>query len=200
MTKRIDLIYQFKITLKGISPPIWRRIHVPASYNFWELHVALNDAMGWLDYHLHSFYIGDKEQIEIGISQNDWMDAPTILLDWEVLIQQYFTEIGQKAAYHYDFGDDWHHEILFEGILLKEKKVKYPLCLAGERACPPEDCGGIYGYLDFLEILNDPKHQDYEDIIEWLNRTANYPYDPEAFDPKKVHFNNPKKRLKMVMG
>jgi hypothetical protein len=104
--------------------------------------------------------------------------------------------------YEYDFGDGWSHEILLEAILLKEKGITYPQCVAGERACPPEDCGGISGYYHLLEILRDPNHVEHEENIDWLKGHAkNYcPYDPEEFDCKGVRFDNPKKRWKIAFS
>ena len=199
-----QLIYQFKVTLQGISPPIWRRTQVPAIYSFWDLHVALQDAMGWFDYHLHAFYFpksGKGHQVEIGIPGEEIMDDQ-VLAGWLVPIAEYFREPGQTALYQYDFGDLWEHEILFEGILIKEKKVKYPRCIAGERACPPEDCGGIPGYFHLLGVIKDPKHEEYEDMIDWLKGHVvnHYPYNPDKFDPQKVHFWNPQKRWKMAFS
>ncbi|MBS3780649.1 MAG: plasmid pRiA4b ORF-3 family protein [Desulfovermiculus sp.] len=98
----------------------------------------------------------------------------------------------------YDFGDSWRHDVLFEGLLVKEKGARYPKCLGGERACPPEDCGGVSGYYELLDILKDPKHEEYEEMISWLKgHFKNYhPYDPEVFKPEKVRFSNPTTRWK----
>jgi hypothetical protein len=189
-----DRVYQFKITMKDIKPIIWRRILVPESYDFWDLHVAIQDAMGWLDYHLHVFRIRRKHAhsaTEIGIPDEDrFEDEPEMLAGWEIPITSYFEEVGARAEYEYDFGDCWKHEIVFEGILLKEKKQKYPKCIDGARACPPEDCGGVPGYYNLLEILSDPDNEEYEDMIAWLGEK----YDPDEFSPDKVKFDNPKKR------
>ena len=106
------------------------------------------------------------------------------------------------AIYDYDFGDSWSHYILLEGILLREKGVKYPICIQGKRACPPEDCGGVPGYYRLIEILDNPKHTEYAEYIEWLKGHAkNYhPYKPAVFEPNKVKFWNPKKRFKMAFS
>ncbi len=203
-TSKKHLIYQFKATLDGISPPIWRRIQVPAIYSFWDLHVALQDAMGWFDYHLHTFRLSNsrkRQQVEIGIP-GDEIEDQQVLPGWEVPIIEYFTEPGQTALYEYDFGDGWEHEILFEGILIKEKGAKYPKCTAGERACPPEDCGGTPGYFRLLDIIKDPNHDEYAEMIDWLKgHVVNYyPYNPDEFDPEKVLFWNPRKRWKMAFS
>ncbi len=193
-------IYQFKITLKGISPAIWRRIQVPASYSFWDLHVAVQDAMGWLDSHLHVFRVINPETDvvdEIGIPNIDpFHDDQPCLAGWEIPLSAYFTKPGTSADYEYDFGDSWEHEILLEKIEDRSQGQKYPRCLAGKRACPPEDCGGTWGYEELLETIRDPSHEEYESTIEWLGED----YDSEAFDPKNVRFDDPRKRWKRAFG
>lgn len=205
MTKNKNhLVYQFRITLMGIEPSIWRRIQVPAKYSFWDLHVAIQDAMGWLDYHLHAFRARQRSKgrsMEIGIP-GDEGEGEIVIPGWEVSITDSFTEPGQTMVYEYDFGDGWNHEILLEAILLKEKGIAYPRCVGGERACPPEDCGSIPGYYRLLESLRDPTHPEYEDHIAWLKGHAkNYhPYDSERFDPEEVHFDNPKQRWRIAFS
>jgi len=194
----IKSIYQFRIKLRDIEPPIWRRIQVPSNYSFWDLHVAIQDAMGWLDCHLHAFRIRlrhKRKRLIIGIPDNDYPDDET-LPGWDIPIKEYFSEPGDEALYEYDFGDSWLHTILLEGILIKEKGTRYPKCIAGERACPPEDCGSIPGYYHLLDVVKNPNHPDYQDMITWLGGdvTLTHPYDPELFDPKQVHFDNPGKR------
>ena len=197
MPKRI---YQFKITLKGIAPPIWRHIQVPETYSFWDLHVAIQDAMGWLDYHLHVFLMRRKHSrtvTEIGIPHEyALMDDPETLPGWETPISDYFRDLGASADYEYDFGDGWLHEILLEGILLREKGGKYPRCIDGARACPPEDCGGVHGYSQMLEVLADPDDEEHESMLEWLGGK----YDPQEFAPGKVKFDNPKTRWKRAFS
>lgn len=198
------IVYRFKIELFEIEPLIWRRIEVPSTYNFWGLHVAIQDAMGWLDYHLHVFHIvppGKRKSIEIGIPPDEIYEIET-LPGWEIPISQYFTEPGNNAVYDYDFGDGWHHQVTLEAILLQEKNTRYPQCIAGERACPPEDCGSISGYYKLLEVLKNPKHEEYDEMVYWLsNHAKNYhPYHPDIFEPSKIKFWNPEKRLKIAFG
>jgi len=169
-----QLVYQFTMTLQEITPAIWRRLQVPATYTFWDLHVALQDAMGWLDYHLHVFRLRRPPKqiwIEIGIPDDEGSDDQ-VLSGWDIPLRTYFTVPGQTASYLYDFGDGWHHEVVLEGILLKEHGVKYPRCLAGARACPPEDCGSVPGYERLLDIFRHPGHADYQDTIAWLKGHA----------------------------
>ena len=131
---RNNTVYQFRIVLGEIEPAIWRAIQTPSNYSFWDLHVAIQDAMGWLDCHLHAFRVRmphkSKDTI-IGIPDDDSFDLE-ILPGWEFPIAEYFTEPGKTAIYDYDFGDSWSHEVILEGILLKEKTVKYPRCIDGK--------------------------------------------------------------------
>lgn len=195
--RKLHLIFQFKVTLLEIEPFIWRRIQVPADYSFWDLHVAIQDVMGWVDYHLHAFRCPklDKKSAEIGIPIEPMEDIE-VLPGWEVVITEYFKTPGDKVQYEYDFGDSWEHELLLEGILLKDETVQYPQCLAGERACPPEDCGGIGGYYELVEVLKQPWNEEYESIIGWLQGHVKkyHPYNPDEFLLKKVRFDNPKQR------
>lgn len=185
-----DRVYQFHISLPNLAPPIWRRIQVPANYSFWDLHVAIQDAMGWLDYHLHVFRIlnpNSDSVEEIGIP--DDMGELHFLPGWDLRIADYFSLENPRAEYEYDFGDCWEHEVVLEAVLPREAG-KYPRCIAGERACPPEDCGGLYGYQDLLEALFDPTHEEHESLKIWAGES----FHPEKFDPTEVRFDNPAKR------
>lgn len=185
-------VYQFKITLKNSKPPIWRRIQVPESYSFWDLHTAIQDAMGWEDCHLHEFifpYFRAPDSVIIGLPEgNEYLHGS------KIKINKYFKQEKDKADYWYDFGDDWFHLVVLEKILPKDPKQEYPVCLAGKMACPPEDCGGIGGFYALLEVLNDPKHPDYEDTLDWIGEG----FDPNEFDPREVYFEDPKERWEMV--
>lgn len=192
-------VFQFKVTLNEIKPSIWRRILVPETYTFWNLHVAIQDSMGWLDYHLHEFEIvnpstGEKEHI--GIPPEDYFeDDPEVFPGWKKNIRAYFTPDNAQAAYRYDFGDNWQHEVVLEKIEPRAAGVSYPVCTGGERSGPPEDCGGTHGYAEFLEIIMDPSHERYGEMTAW----AGAGFDPERFDPGKVRFDDPAKRLKRAM-
>ena len=179
--KNADVLYQFKITLLGSEPPIWRRIQVK-DCTLDKLHENIQTAMGWTNSHLHQFEIkgeryGDPELLDDGFDDFECEDSTTTMLS-EVL-----PTTGKRFAfkYEYDFGDGWEHEILYEGSPSLEKGKKYPLCLEGERACPPEDVGGVWGYSDFLEAIADPKHEQHDDFVEWAGE-----FDPAEFDPKKA--------------
>ena len=188
-------VYQFRITLHGVEPPVWRRIQVPAGYSFWDLHVAIQDSMGWLDYHLHAFRSTKAGFKDIGIPDGE-NDADT-LAGWKVSLSKHFKQPGNSIAYSYDFGDGWEHEVQLEGVLLAEQNSVYPKCLDGRRACPPEDCGGSTGYARLLQVLQAPGTEMYEEKTSWLREHAkNYlPFRSEYFDPKEVCFSNPAERL-----
>src|SRR6056297_1045094 len=162
-------IYRFDIRLRDIEPPIWRMIEIPASASFWELHVAIQDAMGWLDYHLHEFSVPLSpagQPFKIGIPDDEFRDD--VLAGWEEPIALYFRTPGNRATYWYDFGDDWRHDVVLAAVEPRAKGTKYPRCIAGARACPPEDCGGPPGYFDLLHALADPSHPERGALLEWL--------------------------------
>lgn len=190
-------VFQFKITLQEIEPMIWRRIQISENCSFWDLHVAIQDAMGWKDYHLHHFEVVDpntaKKQF-MGIPDGmDFGDNKT-LPDWDYDVADYLRK-NKKMIYLYDYGDSWYHLIEYEGLYEKSSKEKYPVCLSGERACPPEDVGSIPGYYDFVEIMNDKNHPEYQSMKIWYGGK----YDAEKFDPQKVKFRNSKIWLKRAL-
>ena len=198
MARKFEKIFQFKVSLKEIRPPIWRRIQVPETYTFWDLHVAIQDSMGWTDSHLHNFEIENPRTgmvEEIGIPDEEGWGEIDILPGWDHKISKYFSNTLKKARYIYDYGDDWEHDIKLEKILPKDPKSKYPLCTGGKRACPPEDCGGVWGYTDFLEIIMDPNHERYEEMMDWLGEN----FDPEHFDMNEVRFDDPAQRKKFAL-
>lgn len=167
-------VYQFKITLKHLKPKIWRRIQVPQKYSFADLHVAIQDAMGWSDSHLHQFRMKSPMtgmEVTIGI-YNTCVFFEEMKAETEAEIMNYFTPVSRTATYEYDLGFSWMHEIFLEKILPAKPGVSYPKCLAGRRACPPED-----------------PEEDKEDE-EWLRSES------ASFDPASVTFNDPKESYK----
>jgi Plasmid pRiA4b ORF-3-like protein len=181
-SKPTDTVFQFKITLLESRPSIWRRIQVK-DCNLDKLHEHIQTAMGWTNSHLHQFDIkgeryGDPELLDDGFEDFECLDSTKTMLS-EIL-----PKTGKRFSfqYEYDFGDSWEHEVLFEGSLPADPKAKYPLCLEGERACPPEDCGGVWGYADFLEAIRNPKHEQHGEMLEWVGGR----FDPEDFDPAAV--------------
>ena len=193
MKRKFDRVYQYKITVRGIKPPIWRRIQVPETYMFGDLHVAIQNSMGWVDYHLHEFEIVDPStglMVNIGPPDDDGFHE--VLPEWKQKVAYYFSMKNRSADYVYDFGDNWEHKLQLEKILPREKTINYPICIKGKRACPPEDCGGVWGYEELLEIIENPDHEEYEGMLEWLGGG----FDPEEFDPNEVSFGDPDKRRK----
>ncbi len=167
-------VYQIKITLKHIRPPIWRRIQVPTDTKLGKLHRILQAAMGWHDAHLHVFRV---RRTTYGVPDPDAPVDMEMESERNARLDRIAAE-GDTVIYEYDFGDGWEHELKIERVLPAEKGQRYPLCLAGRRACPPEDCGGPPGYEHLLEVLRDPKHEEYEEMREWIGGG----FDPEAFD------------------
>lgn len=178
------------MTLKNSKPSIWRRIQVRSDATLGELHAILQMAMGWTNSHLHQFIVGKRPNfVFIGArgpyADDDMMD---MMNEGEIVISQVLPAARTKMVYEYDFGDSWEHELVVEKIVQAEAGVHYPRCVAGENACPPEDVGGVWGYADFLEAINDPDHEQHEDMLEW----AGGEFDPQEFDLDLVN-----KRLKV---
>jgi hypothetical protein len=190
MPRTYRKVLQFRVDLLEVPSPIWRVFQVPSTYTFWDLHVALQDAMGWEDRHLHEFKVvaGDGTERLFSIPDDEgWSEAP-ILAGWEHDVVDYMA-VGSKAEYLYDFGDDWRHSLILAAVGAPVKGVRYPTCLAGEGACPPEDCGGPYAYADLL--AGDA------DRLEWLGIAR---YEPAAFAPQLVRFSNPQRRWERAFG
>jgi hypothetical protein len=176
----MQTVYQMKVTLIGSEPPIWRRFLVAHTTSLYRLHTILQDVMGWQDCHLHMFTIdgqiyGDPEDDEEGeLGTQD---------EIRFKLKQLVMKQGSKFLYEYDFGDSWDHELIVEKILLVEQRLRYPLCVAGQRHCPPEDVGGLGGYDRFLEAIADPKHPEHDGYLTW----AGGKFDPEYFDLQNVN-------------
>jgi hypothetical protein len=171
-------IYQLKITLKDSKPPIWRRVEVSDDSTLATLHAIIQAAMGWTDSHLHMFSIG---RTSYGVPDPDY-DDEDVRDERRVKLNQLLTEPKQKLSYEYDFGDSWTHVVLLEQVREPEPGVAYPRCTAGKRACPPEDCGGVWGYADFLTAITDPEHPEHDELREW----AGGEFDPEGFDLAEI--------------
>jgi hypothetical protein len=168
-------IYQFKVTLRGIRPPIWRRFQVDPDMTFYKFHRILQEVMGWADGHLHAFDLSGLIVSDAETLANTWEDGVN---ERRARLPQYIRREGQKLRYEYDFGDSWDHDVVLEKILPAEADVHYPRCLKGKRACPPEDCGGVWGYAHLLEVLADETHPEHEMYQEWVGGDL----DPEEFD------------------
>jgi len=173
-------IYQLKITLQGISPPIWRRVQVRQDIMLEDLHGVIQMVMGWDCYHLHQFII---ENTYYGELSPDGDDFGMEIEDETCFRLCDLVEEKGKFIYEYDFGDSWCHVVVVEKILTPDPKAVYPVCVKGKRSCPPEDCGGSWGYDSLLEILADSKHEEHEDTKEWLGDD----FDSEKFDLDKIN-------------
>ncbi|MCL1597993.1 MAG: plasmid pRiA4b ORF-3 family protein [Actinomycetia bacterium] len=168
-----NTVHQLKITLRGIRPPIWRRIEVPSDITLGELSPVFEAAMGWLGGHLHTF---DIDGVTYGTPDPDW-DTDE-LDEGEFRLRAVLPFVESKMRFDYDFGDGWVHNIVVEAINPNEAAVLYPRCLAGKRACPPEDCGGLPGYANILEVIADPNNPAHADLRDFVPLD----YDPEHFD------------------
>jgi hypothetical protein len=172
------MIYQLHVQLLGITPLIWRRIQVSGDVSLFRLNLLIQRAMGWKNSHLSEFNIDGRKY---GATEQDHF-AEGIYEFKKFKLSEVVADVVKSFLYTYDFGDDWQHKVVVEDISAREKEVKYPLCIAGERACPPEDVGGIYGYDDFLEAISDPKHENHADYKAWAKK-----FDPAMFDVDKAN-------------
>lgn len=182
-------VYQLKVTLEEIRPPIWRRILVPSGITFLKLHKIIQAAFGWQDYHLYDFNFGD---VVVFIPDPDC--APGELYKRAGELNARRTKIDalfgerRECVYTYDFGDNWQHEVVLEKILPAEEGQRYPVCVGGARHRPPEDVGGISGYEEFLRVIRDPRHPEHDDYLVWAEKdTGGRKFDPEYFYINEVN-------------
>ena len=177
--KQLRSTYQLKISLEGSKPPIWRRLLIPSDIKLDLFHIAIQISMGWTDSHLHQFITKDREFY--GIKDDDFdLDVKD---ESKFRLAQLLTAEKDSLIYEYDFGDSWTHKIVLEKILPFDTDKKLPYCVIGKRACPPEDCGGIWGYADLLAILENPEHDEYEEMLEWLEGE----FDPAYLDRREIN-------------
>ena len=197
---KVDWVHQLLIVLPDTDPLIWRRIQVPAAYSFWDLHVAMQDAMGWSDCHLHEFHVVTDAQhgrVErLGLPAEEFGDERPVRPGWTVSISDVLVRGLLPMPYLYDFGDDWQHLLMYEGPVPIERGITYPRCVSGARRCPPEDCSGPHGYVELLDAIRDPTHGRHDELLEWLGGS----FDPESFDVAEVRFDDPKERFKRAFG
>lgn len=149
-------IHQLKITLRYIQPPVWRRVEVPKDITLAKLHRILQVAMGWYDSHLHQFIVGKNYYGEPSLDEFSELDLKD---ERKVRLGQVLSKPKQRMVYEYDFGDGWEHDIVLGKVLPPDSNTRYPVCLEGAQACPPEDCGGVGGYENFLDAIRDPDHE-----------------------------------------
>ncbi len=180
-------VYQLKITLKEIRPPIWRRVQVRSDTTLAQLHRVIQLLMGWTNSHLYSFTI---QGTEYGVPMPEFaFDDMAVRDEQHVKLSKVIPGEKFKLSYLYDFGDAWEHEILVEKVLDVDPAFDYPNCITGKRACPPEDCGGVWGYRHFLEVIQDPDHPEHEEMLAWVGG---------FFDPKDSDLEDVNSQLKMI--
>lgn len=177
-------VLHLKITLKGSKPAITRDVLVEDKDTFEDLHDIIQVVMPWDGDHAWSFEKG--RDISFIMSAEFKMDK-TDKLASGVKLSSFFKLAKTKIDYTYDFGDNWEHEVLLVKILEPKAGNVYPVCIKGQNACPPEDCGGLWGYYDMLETIKNPKHDDYEEMRDWLGLEGTDVYDPTAFDIEDVN-------------
>ena len=185
--KKSQAIYQLKITLRDIRPPIWRRVQVQGDVTLSHLHWVIQLSMGWTNSHLHSFSIHGQEygvpMPDLGFEELEPEDERSVKLSSFIPGEKF------KFSYLYDFGDSWEHEVLVEKVLTAETDIYYPVCIKAKRACPPEDCGGTWGYQEFVEAVQDSEHPEHEEMLEWAGG---------YFDPEDPEFDEINPCLKMI--
>lgn len=164
--------FRLRITLDEVVPTVWRRLLVPGSVRLAKLHGMFQAAMGWTDSHLHSFEIGGQLY---GMHFDDYSEDE--IDEKKVTVLRAIGE-HRRFSYEYDFGDSWGHEVVVEEATRSPRGLKYAVCIDGQNACPPEDCGGVGGYSELLEVLADPGHEDHDHFMQWVDG----PFDPSLFD------------------
>ncbi len=208
---RLKSNYQLRIVLKSVKPPVWRRVLVPGDITLAELHQVIQTAMGWADCHLHEFRtqsgVAQVTPADFRRAQRNPRDLAKLVKilraerafmprealaesqdveaedEAEVTLAEVCPRINDRLLYAYDFGDGWTHDVIVQKILPVEAGVQFPVCKAGKRACPPEDCGGPWGYERLLEVLSDLRHDEHTTMLEWVGAH----FDPEAFDLQAVN-------------
>jgi len=184
--KPVATVFALRVELRHVEPLIWRRVHVPAEISLPRLHDVLQVVMGWTDSHLHSFSIGDRRYT----NAEDHEDLD-MLAEKGHGLEGLVGDRVREFEYEYDFGDGWEHRIIVEATRKPVADWPYPLCVAGERACPPEDVGGPPGYEEFLEAISDAKHEEHDRLLVWVGGA----FDPEGFDMNAVNRELRRRRL-----
>jgi pRiA4b ORF-3-like protein len=169
-------VFQLRIALDAVSPEVWRRVLVPGGYTLDRVHRVFQHAMGWWDYHLHSF---DINGIQYG--EPDPLDELHLRDEMDTRLDA-VAKVGDLFRYTYDYGDWWEHSVTVEAVWPADPDERYPVCLEGERACPPEDVGGVYGYRRFVRALHDPSDPEHDELRDWLGRG----HDADYFVPELV--------------
>jgi len=169
-----------KITLRGIRPPVWRRVRVASDMTLRMLHQVIQEAMGWEDAHLHEFEVGKRRYGEP--SDDLWPGMERTFSENGVRLGTLVDQGVTRFRYVYDFGDDWEHAVVIEKVGPLDPEQQYPSLITGKRACPPEDCGGVYGYYRLLEVLANPSDEEHAELTEWVGGE----FDPERLDTERI--------------
>ncbi len=164
------MVYELLIELEGVKPLVWRRVRIESDIAMRTLHHVIQLSMGWENCHLYRFVADGEVVTQIDFVETDFVE------DHEVYVDDYLKAAGDQLVYEYDFGDSWRHKIVLEKVVERDEEL-LPRCMGGERNCPPEDVGGIPGYLEFIAIMQNPRLPEYEEKIDWYGGV----YDPERF-------------------
>lgn len=167
-------ILQLRVSIRGMSPPVWRKLLINSDTTLHELHLMIQAAMGWYNCHLYEFSYGQDKYSNL----DHWDEIPEEEIDsTQVTLGDLDLSEGDELTYLYDFGDNWEHTVSVQKILAQDTSYRLPACIGGKRNCPPEDCGGVYGYYDVLKTAGDPQDPEHDEMVEWLGE-----YNPEEFD------------------
>lgn len=172
-------IHTIKVSLRYLKPPVWRRLQVSSTTSLAQLHHIIQAAMGWHDCHLHQFEVNGRYYADPAQMLEETTDEARLTLAQ--------MQVGQRFAYWYDFGDDWWHDIQVEAIDRADPALTYPRCVTGRRACPPEDCGGPWGFAELIDALGDDKHPQREFYRDWMEQIGELDYDPARFDLAEIN-------------
>lgn len=180
--KQLRSTYQVKITLQDSKPPIWRRLLIHSNINLSGFHTVIQYSMGWLNCHLHQF---EKDKVLYGIPDDEFAGdfGVTIKDERTFKLSHLLKKEKDSLVYEYDFGDGWSHKVILEKILPFDESVKVAKCIKGKMACPPEDCGGVWGYQNLLEIINDPSNPEHDEMLDWVGGE----FDPNYFSLEEVN-------------
>jgi hypothetical protein len=173
-------VFHVLVTLQRIEPPIWRRLLLPSDMRLGKLHRVLQCVFDWENYHLHQFVVGNTFY---GVPDPEWGDDLPMTDERSVPLSRVLKQVGDTIVYEYDFGDGWRHDLLLEAILPADPERASVVCLAGARARPPEDVGGVWGYANFLEAINDPQHVEHDELLTWAGGV----FDPDGCDVNMIN-------------
>jgi hypothetical protein len=177
-------LYHLEVVLNHVKPQVRRRLQVPGNANLGWLHAVIQVALGWTNSHLHQFRDGERVISDPAFELDEFEGSPPVLDERKVTLMQVAPRRLDELLYEYDFGDSWEHTVTVAKVLDPDAAAaKIALCLDGARACPPDDCGGAWGYEDLLKIIRNPRHKEHKTMLGWLG----HPFDPEAFDLNKAN-------------